>query len=138
MCKLKVLSVGLNQSATLVRDALLLRPGSRLWVATSYWDLCSLALQNHGEFQVAVLDVFTSTRELRRRAEYIRRLWPDTAILLVADTSEALNHPLYDERLPSNTGPGDLLTVIDRLNRGKAASEQSELRLRYQRRWTTV
>ncbi len=133
MCKLKVLSVGLNQSATLVRDALLLRSGSRLWVAASYWDLCSLSLQNQGEFQVAVLDVAASARELRRRAEYVRRRWPDTAILLVADSSEVLDHPLYDERVPPSIEPGDLLAVIDRLNRGEAANEQSELRLRYQR-----
>ena len=133
MCRLKVLSVGLNQSATLVRDALLLRPGSRLWVATSYWDLCSLSLQHHGEFQVAVLGVSTSARELRRGAEYIRRKWPDTAVLLIADSSLALADPLYDQRVPSRIEPDDLLMMIDRLNRGEAASEQSELRLRNQR-----
>lgn len=124
MCRLKVLSVGLNQSATLVRDALLFHPGSRLCVATSYWDLCSLSLQHQGEFQVAVLDVSASPRELRRRAEYIRRRWPHTAILLVADSSEALDDPLYDERVPSSIKPGDLLKVIDQLNRGEAANEQ--------------
>ncbi len=133
MCKLKVLSVGLNQSATFVRDALLLRPGSRLWVATSYWDLWSLSLQHHGEFQVAVLGASTSARELRRGAEYIRRRWPDIAILLIADSPLALDDPLYDQRVPSSIEPDDLLMVIDRLNRGEAASEQSELQLRSQR-----
>jgi hypothetical protein len=133
MCRLKVLSVGMNQSATLVRDALLRRPGSHLWVAASYWDLCSLSLQHHGEFQVAVLDVSTSPRELRRGAAYIRQRWPDTSILLIEDSSLALDDPLYDERVPSSIEPGDLLTAIDRLNRGEAAREQSELRLRNQR-----
>jgi len=121
MCRLKVLSVGLSELAALVRDALLLRPRCKLAVATNYWDLCSLSLQRE-EFQVAVLNEPSSARELRRRAECIRRRWPDAAIVLVADSYMALDHPLYDERVPSNIEPGDLLTVIDRLNPGFAAN----------------
>jgi hypothetical protein len=115
MSKLKVLSVGLNQLATLVRDTLPSHPGSRLWVATSYWDLCSLSPHEHREFHVAMLYESTSGRELRRKAEYIRRTWPDTVILLVADSSEALDDPFYDQRVPSSIEPCDLLTVIDDL-----------------------
>lgn len=132
MCKLKVLSVGMNQSSTLVRDALLRRPGSHLWVATGYWDLCSLSLQHDGEFEVAVLDMSNSPRELRRGAEYIRRRWPDSSILLIADSSLALDDPLYDERVRSSIEPDDLLTVIDRLNRREVARGQSGLPLRNQ------
>ena len=133
MCRLKVLFVGLSESATLVHDALFLHPGSRLSVATSYGDLCLLSLQYHGEFQVAVLGVSPSPCELRRRAEYVRRRWPNTAIVLVADSCMVLDDPLYDVRVPSSIEPGDLLTVIDRNARGEAAREQNELRLRYQR-----
>ena len=129
MCKLKVLSVGPSERATLVRDALLLRPHSKLAVVTDYWDLCSLSLQRE-EFQVAVLNDANPARELRRKAEYIRRRWPDSAIVLVADSSMALDDPLYDERVPSTIESSGLLTVIDRLNQGAAASPQHTARLR--------
>jgi len=55
MCGLKVLSVGLSEFATLVRDALLLRAHSKLAVVTNYGDLCSVSLQRE-EFQAAVLN----------------------------------------------------------------------------------
>ena len=131
MCGLKVLSVGLSE---LVRDALMLRPHSKLAVVSNYWDLCSLSLQRE-EFQVAVLNDANPARELRRRAEYIRRRWPESTIVLVADSCIALDDPLYDERVPSAIEPADLLTVIDRLNSGAAASPQHRARLRDQRRW---
>jgi hypothetical protein len=129
MCGLRVLSVGLTE---LVRDALMLRPHSRMAVVSNYWDLCSLSLQRE-EFQVAVLNDANPARELRRRAEYIRRRWPSASILLVGGTAGVLDRPLYDERVPSRIEPADLLTVIDRLNPGTAASPQHKARLRYQR-----
>jgi hypothetical protein len=115
MCRLKVLSVGLIELATLVRDALLIRAHCKLAVASNYWDLCSLSLQRE-EFQLAVLNDPNSARELRRRAKYIRRTWPDAVILLVGGSSEVLERPLYDERVPSRIQPADLLTVINRLS----------------------
>src|ERR1035438_3457627 len=131
MCALKVLSVGLKELASLVRDALMLRPHSKLAVVSNYWDLCSMSLQRE-EFQVAVLNDANPARELRRRAEYIRRRWPDSAIVLVADSCMALDDPLYDERVPSAIKPADLLTVIDRLNSGVGESRPHSARLRYQ------
>src|ERR1700692_2637566 len=111
MCGLKVLLVGLSELAHLVCDALLLRRHSRLSVVSNYWDLCSLSLQRE-DFQVAVLNDANPARELRRRAEYIRRRWPNAAILLVGGSSEVLEQPLYDERVPTRIEPADLLTVI--------------------------
>src|SRR5215469_9328763 len=118
MCRLKVLSVGLSELATL-RDALMLRAHSKLAVVSNYWDLSSMSLQRE-EFHVAVLNEPNSARELRRRARYIRRTWPDAAIVLVGGSSELLEHRLYDERVPSRIGAADLLDVIDRLNPGVA------------------
>lgn len=115
MCGLKVLSVGLGELAYLVRDALMHRPHSKLAVVSNYWDLCSMSLQRE-EFQVAVLNDANPAFELRRRAKYIRRRWPNAAILLVGGTSEPLEQPLYDERVPFRIEPAALLTVIDRLN----------------------
>jgi DNA-directed RNA polymerase specialized sigma24 family protein len=117
MRRLKVLAVGLNELAILLRDALMLRAHSKLAVVSNYSDLCSMSLQRE-EFQVAVLNEPNSARELRRRAKYIRRTWPDAAIVLVRGNSEVLEHRLYDERVPSRIGPADLLAVIDRLNQG--------------------
>ena len=117
MRRLKVLSVGMSELATLVRDALLLRAYSKLAVASNYWDLCSMSLQRE-DFQVAVLNERHPARELRRRAKYIRRTWPDAAIVLLGGNCEVLEHRLYDERVPSRIGPADLLAVIDRLNPG--------------------
>lgn len=132
MCALKVLSVGLSELAYLVRDALMLRPHSKLAVASNYWDLCSMSLERE-EFQVAVLNDANPARELRRRAKYIRRRWPDAAIVLVGGSSAALWRRLYDERVPSNIEPGDLLTVIDRLNLSVAESRPHAARPRWQR-----
>src|SRR5438552_12191301 len=100
MGKLKVLSVGLSELATLVCDALLLRAHSKLAVVSNYWDLCSMSLQRE-EFHVAVMNEPNSVPELRRRATYIRRTWPDAVILLVGGSSEILAKRLYDHRVPS-------------------------------------
>ncbi len=99
MCKLKVLSVGLSELTTLVRDALLLRAHSKLAVASNYWDLCSLSLRRE-DFQVAVLNEPDSPRELRRRARYIRQTWPGAVILLIGGNPEVVTHRFYDERVP--------------------------------------
>ena len=132
MCGLKVLSVGLSELAYLVRDALMLRPHSKLAVVSNYWDLCSMSLQRE-EFQVAVLNDANPARELRRRAEYIRRSWPNAAILLVGGSSEALEQPLYDEGVPTRIEPADLLTVIDRMNPSVVESRPHTERPRCQR-----
>jgi hypothetical protein len=114
MRRLKVLSVGLSEFATL-RDALMLRAHSKLTVVSNYWDLCSMPLQTE-EFQVAVLNEPSSARELRRRAKYIRRTWPDAVILLVGGNSEVLEPRLYDQKVPCRIGPVDLLAVIERFS----------------------
>ena len=131
MCALKVLSVGLSELAYLVRDALMLRPHSRLAVVSNYWDLCSMSLQRE-EFQVAVLNDARPARELRRRVGYIRQRWPNAAILLVGGSSEASAHPLYDERVPTRIEPAELLMVIDRLNPSAVGSHPHTARPRCQ------
>jgi hypothetical protein len=131
MCGLKVLSVGLSELAYLVRDALMHRPHSKLAVVSNYWDLCSMSLQRE-EFQVGVLNDSNSARVLRRRAECIRRRWLNAAILLVGASSEVLEQPLYDERVPPRIEPAELLTVIDRLNPGVGESRLNRARLGYQ------
>ncbi len=132
MRRLKVLSVGLSELAFLVRDALLLRAHSKLAVVSNYWDLSSMSLQRE-EFQVAVLNEPNCARELRRRARYIRRTWPDAGIVLVGGSSAPVNDGLYDERVPSKIEPAELLSVIDRLNSEVAENRPHRARLRYQR-----
>jgi len=132
LCGLKVLSVGFSELAYLVRDALMHRPHSKLAVVSNYWDLCSMSLQRE-EFQVAVLNDANPARELRRRAQYIRRRWPNAAILLVGGSSADLEQPFYDERVPTRIEPADLLTVIDRLTPSFVESRPHTARLRCQR-----
>ena len=133
MCRLKVLSVGLNELAALVRDALLLlRARSKLAVVNNYWDLCSSSLKRE-EFHVAVLNEPDSLRELRRRARYIRQTWPDAGIVLVGGNRNLLMHRFYDEKVPARIKPADLLSVIDRLNPEDTENGVHRLRFRYQR-----
>jgi hypothetical protein len=123
---LSVLSIGPAQFSDLVRDALLLHPHSRLTVAASYWDLCSVSLHQKSHLHVAVLMDAGPAHQLRRCAEYIRRRWPDAAILLVGNSPEVLEDELYDERERSRIGPERLLTVIDRLDQGSVRFKQDE------------
>jgi hypothetical protein len=63
---LRVLAVGSKESRDLVRDALLFRRRSHLLVASNYWELCSLWDGEAQQVSVAVIDLCTSDRELRR------------------------------------------------------------------------
>jgi hypothetical protein len=124
--RLSVLVIGSVELTNAVRDALVLCGRSRLAVAANYWDLCSLSLREAAHFQLAILDVSFSDRELRRRAEYIRRRWADAAILLVRDDRDPLDDPLYDERIPAGINPEELAAVIERLAGTEETSGQKQ------------
>jgi hypothetical protein len=124
--RLSVLVIGSMELTNVVRDALVLCGRSRLAVAANYWDLCSLSLCDVAQFQVAILDVSFSDRELRRRAEYIRRRWADAAILLVRDDRDLLDDPLYDEGIPAGINPEELAAVIERLAGTEETSGQKQ------------
>jgi hypothetical protein len=124
--RLSVLVIGSMELTNVVRDALVLCGRSRLAVAANYWDLCSLSLRETAHFQLAILDVSFSDRELRRRAEYIRRRWADAAILLVRDDCDLLDDPLYDERIPAGINPEELAAVIERLAGTEETSGQKQ------------
>ena len=124
--RLSVLVIGSMELTNVVRDALVLCGRSRLAVAANYWDLCSLSLREAAPFQVAILDVSFSDRELRRRAEYIRRRWAGAAILLVRDDRDLLDDPLYDERIPAEINPEELAAVIERLAGTEETSGQKQ------------
>jgi hypothetical protein len=119
---LRVLAVGSKESRDLVREALLFRR-SHLLVASNYWELCSLWVGEAEQVSVAVIDLCTSDRELRRRtAEHIRRRWPDAQILLVGPEGEVPEDPLYDERIPPGFEAAELLAAMERLVKGKQPS----------------
>jgi hypothetical protein len=117
---LRILTVGSKELRELVRDALLFRRHSHLLVANDYWELCSLRVGEAEQVSVAVIDLFTSDRELRRRtAEHIRRRWPNAQILLVGPEAEVPEDPLYDERIPTGLEAAELLAAMERLVKGK-------------------
>jgi hypothetical protein len=124
--RLSVLVIGSMELTNVVRDALVLCGRSRLAVAANYWELCSLSLCEAAQFQIAILDVSFSDRELRRRAEYIRRRWANAAILLVRDDRDLLDDPLYDERIPAGINPEELAAVIERLAETEETSGQKQ------------
>ena len=120
---LRVLAVGSEKSRGLVRDALLFRRRSHLLVASNYWELCSLWAGEAEEVSVAVIDLYTSDRELRRRtAEHIRWRWPDAQILLVGPEGEVPEDPLYDERILPGLDAAELLAAMERLVKNKQRS----------------
>lgn len=113
--KLSVLAVGSIDLIDLVRDSLLLHHRSHLSVASDFWQLCSLSLCETLDVSVAVLELSVSDRELRRRAEQIKRRWPDAAILLFGRNARVLNDPLYDQRVPPQIHPREFLDVIEHM-----------------------
>lgn len=113
--KLSVLAVGSIELTDLVRDSLLLHHRSHLSVASDFWQLCSLSLCETLDISVAVLELSVSDRELRRRAEQIKRRWPDAAILLFGRNSRLLNDSLYDQRVPPQIHLRELLDVIEHM-----------------------
>ena len=120
---LRVLAVGSKELWDLVRDALLFRRRSHLLVASNYWELASLRVGEAEQVSVAVIDLCTSDRELRRRtAEHIRRRWPDAQILLVGPEAEVPEDPLYDERIPTGLEAAELLAAMEQLVKGKQQS----------------
>lgn len=125
---MKVLSVGSTELTNLVQDTLLLHRRSRLSVAASYWELCSLSLRQTEQISIAIVDLSVSASEVRQRTEHIRRRWPEAEILLVGDNADHLEDPLYDERVPLGVQPRELLTVLERLVAEKVGRDRTKER----------
>jgi hypothetical protein len=119
---LTVLSVGSLEACTLVRDALRLSHESRFWAAREYSDV--LNIRETARFAVAVLEASIPVSHLRQTAEYIRRKWPRTVIVLLGDSAEGLDDALYDHRVPRSATPDALFTVIHWLAHGTARETQ--------------
>jgi hypothetical protein len=110
---LHVLSIGFEDTSTVVRDVLMLRSRCRLYVATSTWDL-SVVLGSE-EVDVAILHNTFPLRQLRVFEAYIRSRWPCARILLVNEPEEKLDYGMYDERITPGASPESLLAAIERL-----------------------
>jgi hypothetical protein len=110
---LHVLSIGSMESRDAVRDVLLLRRRCRLSAAESYRDLCSIPASEC--FDIAILHPLRSEHELRISLEHVRRNWPRTRILLVRADAEAVDDPLYDERVSPGMSQDAFLSVIEQL-----------------------
>lgn len=110
---LHVLSIGSQDTGTLVRDVLVLRSRCRLYVAASTWDL-SVVLGSE-EVDVAILHNTFPLRHLRVFRAYIRRRWPCAKILLVQEAEEKLDYGMYDERITPDASPESWLAAIERL-----------------------
>lgn len=116
---LNVLGVGSSQMLDRLRDALLPDHRYSLSVASDYWGLCSLSLNQAQAVSIAVLEPATSNGDLRRSAEHVRRRWPDARIILLGQYENLLEDQLYDERVLPRFHPPELLGVMERLLKAK-------------------
>ena len=122
---LRVLAIGSKDALDLVQNALRFRRRSHLLVASNYWELCSLSIDDRHQVSAAVIEVSTSDRDLLRTAEHIRRRWPDAQILLMGREAKVLADPLYDERIPPGLEAAELLPAVERLVKRKQRSKRA-------------
>ena len=125
---LNVVAIGSSQLIERIRTALFHNRRFSLLVADNYWELCLLPRKEAHLVSVAVLEHLNPGRELRRKAEYIRRRWPDAQIILVGNHAAILEDQLYDERVPSGVRAEELLEVIERLLKHKRRLKQMRAR----------
>jgi hypothetical protein len=85
----------------------------RLSVATSVWELC--AIPQEESFEIAILHHSLSRSDLHDASAYVRRRWPHAKILVISAETEALDDPLYDERMLPGLSQSVLLAIIDQL-----------------------
>jgi hypothetical protein len=107
----KVLSLGIEEWRNAVREALTARQKDKFCGVNNCWDLC--ALPQAVSVDVAVLHHSLALHELRSAAEYIRRRWPDAAILVIGEQAEQLDDPLYDDKTTSGISIEELVRTIE-------------------------
>jgi hypothetical protein len=111
-----VLSVGPVDFGSIVHDALLDGPNSRLSIAPDYRMLWAIPKQE--SIQVVILYNTLSSFELDDASRFIRRRWPHARILVVRHGEEFLDDALYDVRVVSNVDRQVLLATIECLIAG--------------------
>jgi hypothetical protein len=111
-----VLSVGPVDFGSLVHDALLDGPNSRLSIAPDYRMLWAIPKQE--SIQVVILHNTLSSFELDDASRFIRRRWPHTRILVVRQGEDFLDDALYDVQVVSNVDRQVLLATIQCLIAG--------------------
>lgn len=110
---LHVLSVGSMDDGNLVRDALQARRHCRLVVAGGYQELRTIPAERRCE--VAILHTSVPSIELRDCCAWIRRTWPQTRILLLANSPGTLDDPRCDARIDRGLTPAELLNIVKSL-----------------------
>jgi hypothetical protein len=110
---LYALSIGSGDSCDGVRDVLLKRGHCHLTVAAGYDEL--IALRRQEGCGLAILHEPLPRRELLASCGYIRRTWPGARILLISNNAEALDDPMYDDRLAPGHSTDELLKTIESL-----------------------
>lgn len=109
-----------EQSGAL-RDALLHWRSGRLVVEANIWSL--YALPQHENFEIAILHHSLSMSVVREAAQYVRRRWPQAKILLIGAGTNALDDPLYDERILPGLSQDILLAALNQMAGGDRGKE---------------
>jgi hypothetical protein len=111
-----VLSVGPVDFGSIVHDALLHGPNSRLSISPGCRELWVIPQKE--SIQVVILHDSLSSFELEDASRFIRRRWPHARILVLRRGEGFLDDALYDDRLVPTVVPEVLLTAIERLAGG--------------------
>jgi len=95
------------------RELLLSRSHYTVVTASNYREVFDL--RGESRFRLAVLSSNFGELALRAAAEFIRRRWPSTRILILGSARPVLDDSLYDEAVDCRFQPQELLSVLERL-----------------------
>ena len=95
------------------RALLLSRSNYIVVTASNYREVFDL--RGESRFCLAVLSSNFGELALRAAAEFIRRRWPSTRILILGSTRPPLDDSLYDEAVEYRFQPQEFLSVLERL-----------------------
>ena len=96
----------------------------RFVLVPDIWHLC--ALPQSVQASAAAFHRSFPHGDLRYAAEYLRRRWPDVAILVAGEQATQLDDPLYDDVTAPNISPEELAHVIEKLVQSRRRSKNLE------------
>lgn len=107
----KELSLAIEEWKDTVRQALPTTHRNGFLGLNNSWDLFSLP--QGGQVEVAVFHHSFAREDLHYAAGYIRRRWPDAAIVVIGEQAERLDDPLYDNKTGSGISLEELVRIIE-------------------------
>jgi hypothetical protein len=107
----KVLALGEEEWSSVLRQGLLHWQRKGFVDVNNFWHLC--ALPQPVQVDVAVFHHSFPQDDLRYASEYVRRRWPEAAILVTGEQARRLDDPLYDDKIAAGISQGELAWLIE-------------------------